>query len=172
MLRAFLVLPLALLGVVFVAAGCQSLPSVTATCGEIPPNGCPTGRGGTCADATCAALYECVNSVWTVSETCPTQPAVAKPVVRSVAVAGPAGVAIDGGACTPVNIDVSGQTNDCMVDLMFPDCPARAAQGCVENVCLTGCSDFFVCSSAAWIDVAHCDDFGRITVTQQHFTRP
>lgn len=165
MVRAFLVLPVALLGAIFAAAGCQALPSITATCSDIPPGGCPLDRGGTCGDATCAALYDCVNGVWVESETCDHPPATA--AVRSIAVAGAAAPVLDGGACTPVDVDVSGQTNDCMVDLMFPDCPAVAAQGCAQSACLTGCMDFFVCRSTAWIDVAHCDEGGRLTVTQR-----
>jgi hypothetical protein len=166
MVRAFLVLPGALLGALFLSMSCQNLPSPTATCGEIPTGGCPIGRGGTCADVTCTALYDCVNSAWALSQSCTNPVNGGATAGRSGTDGGIAGPVLDRGACTRVSIDMSAETNDCMVDLMFPDCPAVAAQGCAESACLTGCSDFFLCSSAAWIDVAHCNDRGQVIVTQ------
>jgi hypothetical protein len=166
MMRALLLVPIALVVALVVAVSCQSLPSPGATCAEIPTNGCPTGRGGTCMDRSCAALYDCVNGTWTFRQACENPVTGAGGGSPGTGRGGTGGLGPDGGPCTPVNIDAGGQTDDCMVDLMSPDCPVEAAEGCAENVCLRGCSDFFLCMDGGWIDVAYCTDDGGIVVTQ------
>jgi len=152
--------PLALAFGLAAAASCQGLAPVE-PCGEIPANGCPVGRGGTCDDLTCDALYDCAGGAWTRVQTC-LQPD-----------AGPALGGSDGGldaggdgACTPVHIDADGGATDCTPDLAFPDCPVQAAETCAESACLTGCSDFFLCTAPGWVDVAYCTDQGQLIVTQ------
>jgi len=122
-------------------------------CGQIPEKGCPVGRGGTCDDATCAALYDCVDGAWRRAETCPgggQDP--------------DAGVSPDG--CAKPVIDRTGETTGCMPDLQNPDCPAVAAEQCFETVCLTDCIDFFLCTEEGWNLVAYCNEEGTLELTQ------
>src|SRR5258708_5344640 len=77
-------------------ASCGDLPEPL-LCGEIPPGGCPSGRGGTCDDLTCAALYDCVDGAWTPTKTCPI-PDGGRP---------DGGDGGDGGPCTPFMFDHS-----------------------------------------------------------------
>jgi hypothetical protein len=120
------------------------------------------GRGGTCGDQSCNALYDCVNGVWVHVQTCPAPDGGGGP--------GRDAGEGEGGPCTLVNIDTTGQTTGCTPDLALPDCPVEAAQGCSEAACLTGCSDFFLCKQVGtgrdWIDVAYCNDAGKVVVTQ------
>src|SRR5262245_362784 len=52
-----------------VGLACSSGPDIQ-PCGLIPGSGCPIGRGGTCEDETCDALYDCVEGQWTLVESC------------------------------------------------------------------------------------------------------
>jgi hypothetical protein len=167
--RAILAFPAALLVAALVlAASCQDFPPVVLCNGAIPSGGCPVGRGGTCADLTCNALWDCVGGQWVHVQTCPMPDG----GTGGGGDGGPGGDAGEGegGHCTPVHIDTTGQTSGCTPDLAFPDCPVEAAEGCAETACLTGCSDFFLCrqdgTNADWIDVAYCTDSGELVVTQ------
>jgi hypothetical protein len=121
-------------------------------------------------------LYTCENVVgkWVSEKACPP---------RGTGGAGGGGAGggepmPDGGTCTPPPVDLgpdAGLSQGCDVDLEPPDCPIAAAEPCVENACLTGCTDFFICSAdtapgcpqpPCWIDVAYCDDAGNFVVTQ------
>jgi len=125
-------------------------------CGEIPKDGCPIGRGGTCDDVYCAALYDCVEGDWTRVEDCPLfEP----PTDTST------GTDTDTN-CTPMQIDHSKEVSGCTPDLLEPDCPAAAAEQCGSGACLTGCSDFFLCQSSGWVDVAFCDENGDLFLLQ------
>jgi hypothetical protein len=170
---------LGLLGVLTVPVlgiwGCPSLP--LETCGEIPPDGCPVQSGGTCADPTCAALYTCENEIgtWVSVQACPQHGTGGGGSGGGGAGGGPM---LDAGPCTPPAIDMgpdAGISQDCTVDLEAPDCPIAAAEPCAQEACLTGCSDFFICSGnvapgcpvpPCWVDVAYCDDNGNFIVTQ------
>lgn len=132
-------------------AGCPELPEPV-LCGTIPEGGCPAGRGGSCDDVLCEALYDCVDGAWTRTVDC------ARADAGTGADAGSDGGALEGGPCTEVVIDVSGKATGCAPDLQEPDCPVEAAMGCAESVCLTGCADFFLCTKAGWEAVAYCDD--------------
>lgn len=138
-----------------IALGCGSSGEVQ-LCGQIPQDGCPIGRGGTCEDATCAALYDCVEGAWTPVETCAGFSGGAGGGGGAGGLGGAGGA---GGAntCTPVMIDKTGETTGCEPDLQNPDCPAVAAEPCAETACLTDCSDFFLCTKDGWVDVAYCD---------------
>lgn len=135
-------------------ASCQS--SSLELCGQIPGGGCPIGRGGTCKDTACAALYDCQSGSWTQVEQCPAgqgeEPS-----------SGP--TAIDSG-CEKVSFDRSKEATGCTPDLMEPDCPAAAAELCPSQVCTTGCSDFFLCEADGWVDVAHCTPEGQLILLQ------
>lgn len=126
-------------------------------CGQIPEGGCPIGRGGTCDDRVCRALYDCVEGSWTVVTKCAANGG------------GGAGGAAEGGAgsggCTPVALDHTGETTGCTPDLQVPDCPAAAAEECATSACLTDCIDFFLCKDAGWTLVAFCDDQGTLVVS-------
>lgn len=130
------------------AVGCEGDTGVL-LCGEIPRHGCPAGRGGSCTDEVCAALYDCVDGVWTSVQSC-----------------GRAGEpeAIDAGdgTCEPVTIDAGVEVTGCHPDLQLPDCPVAAARTCSESGCLTGCQDFYACSAGGWRLVAYCTDDGRV----------
>ncbi|MBL9024710.1 MAG: hypothetical protein JNL21_21115 [Myxococcales bacterium] len=136
-------------------AACDS-PGVL-LCGEIPADGCPIGRGGTCDDVYCAALYDCVQGDWERVERCPNNP-----VTSASATSSGAGGAGEGG-CAPVVIDHSTEAEGCTPDLQEPDCPAVAAETC-PNPCLTGCVDFFLCEREGWKLVAFCDDALKLTI--------
>lgn len=133
------------------ALGCPTLPEAI-PCGTIPEGGCPLGRGGTCADTYCSALYDCVDGAWVSAKVCSTSDA-------GVPDGGlPDGGSTDGGACTPIGVDLSGEQIDCTPDLELPDCVIEAAFPCVETACTTGCVDFYLCTSAGWTAVAYCDE--------------
>ena len=142
-----------------VIVGCPELPEPV-LCGTIPEGGCPAGRGGSCTDELCAALYDCVAGNWTRVEACDRADGGAPTD------GGAGGAPPDAGPCTPVVIDTAGETIGCTPDLQEPDCPMEAAMGCAESVCLTGCSDFFLCAKGGWTSVAYCTDEGAIVVTQ------
>ena len=133
-------------------AGCGSLTDDLKLCGEIPAGGCPVGRGGSCEDKACAALYDCLDGSWVTTTTCEREDA------------GGAGGG-DAGSDAPcgVAIDRTGEAAGCVPDLQTPDCPAAAAESCAA--CQTDCVDFFLCTNDGWITVAYCDDRGQIVVT-------
>ena len=126
-------------------------------CGEIPQDGCPLGRGGTCDDPYCAALYDCVEGDWTQVEACDNP-------TTSAATSGSGGGLGGQGGCSPVMFDRSQEVAGCTPDLQEPDCPADAAETC-PSPCLTGCVDFFLCEPGGWVAVAFCGDDGLV-VTQ------
>lgn len=154
--RTLLGLPWTLLVAACFAAAC-SQPQVI-PCGEIPRDGCPLGRGGTCDDATCDALYDCVDGAWARVTQCAGDGG-------GGSSDGGGGQGGEGGAtCTPVVIDHTGQTQGCAPDLQQPDCPVEAAETCVETACLNRCSDFFICLEAGWTAVAYCTEEGTLVL--------
>lgn len=159
-MRSPRVIPAVLLafGACTALVGCPTLPEAV-PCGQIPAGGCPSGRGGTCEDPTCAGLWDCNDGKWVNVQTCAAPDA-------GPGGAGGGGPMIDGGPCTPVNIPTTGQTTDCTPDLQEPDCPVEAAETCAEQACLTGCADFFLCTKDGWNQVAYCDDItGQLVIT-------
>lgn len=135
-------------------AGCDPIAEPQ-PCGEIPEGGCPVGRGGSCDDAACRALHDCLDGAWTEVARCerPGEPALD---------AGDGGGAE--GECESVTLDRSGEARGCTPALQQPDCPAEAAETCADAACSTGCIDFFLCTQEGWRGVAYCDEQGRITV--------
>lgn len=126
-------------------------------CGEIPQDGCPIGRGGTCADLVCAALYDCVDGKWTRIKQCP-----------PLSDGGPGSDGGDGGvdaACMPVMLNHQDEATGCTPDLQEPDCPVIAAETCAALACQSGCMDFFLCTAdGGWKEEAYCDDQGNLVV--------
>jgi hypothetical protein len=133
--------------------GCQS-PTTVQRCGEIPGGGCPLGRGGTCADLECDALYDCLDGSWRLTQVC-------DPGTGGEGAGGDGAGGGAGGGCEGVVIDDPGGTG-CTPDLQEPDCPAAAAAAC--HPCLTGCADFFVCAARGWEAVAFCDEDGHVVL--------
>jgi hypothetical protein len=139
--------------------GCGGDPPLQ-LCGEIPTGGCPVGRGGTCDDTTCEALYDCVSGAWTRTKSCPMM------ATSSSSSSTGAG----GAPSCPVMIDYSNQTTDCTPDLETPDCPALAADSCAA---CDGCDDFLLCEidqktgEKGWVAVAFCDDNGHVVLYPQ-----
>lgn len=136
--------------------GCQPSP-VIAVCDELPdPTACPTGRGGTCKDPECSALYECVEGTWERVQICE----------QNHAGGGGAGQGGQGaqGGCLEVPIDTDSPFDGCGPDLQPPDCPVEAASAC--QPCTTGCLDFFSCDSDGWTLVAYCDEDGAFVVAR------
>ena len=129
--------------------GCGSSDGVL-LCGQIPADGCPQGRGGSCTDITCAALYDCVEGDWTEVEHCEGGGTTA------------GSTASGAGGCEVAQIDHAGEIDGCTPDLLEPDCPAVAAEVCAP--CETGCADFLLCTDSGWIDVAACDESGGFLV--------
>jgi hypothetical protein len=125
-------------------------------CGEIPSDGCPVGRGGTCDDPYCGALYNCIDGRWALATTCEGF--------------GPGGAGGGGGSggtpgsggCQNVVIDKTGESTGCTPDLALPDCAAVAAESC--HPCTTGCADFFLCTDQGWEAVAFCDQDGQVVL--------
>ena len=170
------------------ASGCYPYVPELKLCEDaVPEGGCPVGRGGTCDDASCKALYECVDATWKKSTTCAPFGGGGSGGVGGSgggggvggagaggAGAGGAGAGGAGGAtstggaggCTPSALDHTGETTGCTPDLQSPDCPAAAAEPCAETACQTGCVDFYVCredaSGKAWVTVGYCDDTGHL----------
>lgn len=137
-----------------IVAGCASYPDPI-PCGQIPDGGCPIGRGGTCKDLVCEALFDCTDGAWSLVKACP----------GGGAGGGGGGGAGGGGAsCEPVVIDKTGEVKGCKPDLQSPDCPAVAAETCPQAACLTDCSDFFLCTKDGWKDVAYCDPDGNLVI--------
>jgi hypothetical protein len=173
-MRRSLRLPLlSLLLVALTAAvwGCPSLSYVM--CNEIPLDGCPVASGGTCEDPTCAALYDCdnANGTWVLVQACMRDGGLGG---GGAGGAGGGEPMPDAGPCTPPAVDLgpdAGISEGCTEDLENPDCPIAAAEPCVEGACLTGCSDFFICTTngmpgnqPGWLDVAYCDNNGNFIV--------
>ena len=127
-------------------------------CGEIPVDGCPLGRGGTCEDPFCAALYDCIDGAWTLAETC-------EAFGGQGSGGGQGGTGGGQGGGCDLTFDHSNEANGCTPDLQSPDCPAVAAEGLCAP-CLTGCIDFFLCTEAGWESVAYCDEDGAFFVTE------
>lgn len=152
-------IPLCFIGAAAVAvlapAGCDPVAEPR-LCGQIPQGGCPVGRGGTCGDAACRALYDCLEGAWTEVARCDFPEAPAED--------GDAGVGGGPGACDVVTLDRSGEAAGCTPALQQPDCPAAAAETCVDTACWTGCIDFFLCTEEGWRAIAYCDQQGRVTV--------
>ncbi|WP_104978561.1 hypothetical protein [Sorangium cellulosum] len=136
-------------------AGCDPIAEPR-LCGEIPRGGCPIGRGGSCDDAVCHALYDCIDGAWTEALRCDRAGEAGQ---DAGAGGGP------GGDCEVVGLDRAGEASGCEPALQEPDCPADAAETCAASACWTGCLDFFLCTEEGWRAVAYCDEAGRITVT-------
>ena len=154
-------------------SSCYPYSSDVVLCDEIPEGGCPTGRGGTCEDPLCNALYDCVNGAWKRAEVCGPPGGGGS---GGSAGSGGSGAASGGeggldctpaaggaGGCTPVMLDHTGEVGGCSPGLQSPDCPAAAAESCAESACLTGCTDFFVCRAGGWEAVAYCDMDCKLT---------
>lgn len=135
------------------AFACSSGPDIQ-PCGLIPTGGCPVGRGGTCDDQYCDALYDCLEGQWTLVESCPPSGSGGS---SSTSVGG-SGV----GGCEGVQIDRTGEASGCTPDLQEPDCPADVAESC--QPCLSGCVDFFLCKARGWETVAFCDENGEVVL--------
>jgi hypothetical protein len=162
--RLFLGLSAALL--LALPAACAQDPAPLPRCGQIPGEGCPIGRGGTCDDRTCTALYDCQMTTWVLVQTC---------TGNGVGGGGGGGGSLaagGGGSCPMPKYDLEGQLPsercDATQQLMSPDCPIEAGETCAQSVCLTGCTDFFICKNVSgeltWIEVAYCDCNGDLVI--------
>ena len=132
-------------------------------CGEIQEDGCPIGRGGTCEDQFCAALYDCVAGDWTLVETCEAFGGGDSGGAGggTTTVGGSGGT---GGECS-FEFDHAGEAGDCEPDLQEPDCPAAAAEHTCAP-CSTGCLEFFLCTEQGWENVGYCLETGDFENTQ------
>jgi hypothetical protein len=142
-------------------------------CGEIPANGCPVGRGGTCDDGACAGLYDCVNGSWTLATDCSADGGKSGSGASSGSSGSSGGDAGADAACTPVALSHAGEMLGCKPDLQAPDCPVSLADGaCAETVCsVTDCVEFYLClydkdqvDHRSWSSVAACDEDGKLVV--------
>jgi len=135
--------------------GCSSTSELQ-LCGQIPGNGCPVGRGGTCEDQSCDALYDCVEGSWRLFKSCPN-------------ITDDAGSSQDAAetpdSCSSIVVDHTGETTGCKPNLQNPDCPAVAAETCPETACLTDCLDFYLCMKEGWALVAYCNEEGQVVLT-------
>ena len=137
-------------------------------CDAIPEGGCPLGRGGTCDDAACRALYECVQGRWSMVARCGTGQGgdSGHGAGGQGGAAGAAGSAGTAGAasCSGVELDHTGETQGCAPELELPDCPASAAESC--QPCLTGCADFYMCLADGWGWVAYCTEDSELVLVR------
>ncbi|WP_437488493.1 hypothetical protein WME75_08835 [Sorangium sp. So ce1014] len=138
-------------------AGCDPIAEPQ-LCGEIPQGGCPIGRGGSCDDAACRALHDCLDGAWTEVARCD------RPGVPALGAGGGGAGGGTDGACESVTLDRTGEARGCKPALQQPDCPVEAAETCADAACWTGCIDFFLCTEDGWRGVATCDEQGRLTV--------
>jgi hypothetical protein len=146
------------LALLFFGSALACDPPGVLTCGEIPTDGCPIGRGGTCDDPYCGALYDCLDGDWVEVESCPG---------NLLGGAGGDGVQTgQGGACTNEVFDHSAEAEGCTPDLQEPDCPSQAAEVCGGGACLTGCIDFYICLEEGWELVGFCTEDGELEVVQ------
>lgn len=132
-------------------AGLMATPACgdTATehaCTNIPAGGCPLGRGVSCQDPSCEAVYACrAGNAWELAHACPAHEAgaprdaavEARPVVDA-AIDAPPG-ANGGPGCGP---------------LQPPDCALGFALVCPSGCC--DCEDLFVCQNGAWVAWGTC----------------
>lgn len=159
-------------------AGCYPYDTSIKLCEDaVPEGGCPTGRGGTCDDPACKALYDCIDAVWKQTSTCDggaggsTATGGFAGSTPTGGTAGAGGSTATGGAggCAPIALDHTGETTGCSPPLQPPDCPAVAAEQCPESACLTDCADFYLCrlemGSPAWVPVAYCDLDGVLVLS-------
>lgn len=161
---AAVVAVVAIVSSTLLASGCDD-GNTLLLCGEIPAKGCPLGRGGSCDDQTCGALYDCVGGKWTLAVDCPAD-------AGTSATSGSGGDSGTDAPCTPVVISHAGELIGCKPGLEEPDCPAAVADGaCAESVCLTGCIDFYRCvhdpdplHDRSWSAVAYCDEDGQLVI--------
>ncbi len=153
-------------------AGCR-FGSGIQTCGQIPPGGCPIGRGGTCDDETCSGVYDCVGGDWTLVIPCDGGAGAggsggsgsAGGFGGSGGAGASGGGAGAGGACVHSSLVPTNEPAGCSPALLAPDCHASLADAsCIEEACASGCLDFFVCTLDGWTDVAFCDDEGTLVV--------
>jgi len=158
-IAAFGGLGLTALAVAIALASACSSGFAQTPCGEIPLDGCPTDRGGSCEDETCATLYDCVDGRWVLSETC--DQAGGGAGGHGGSAAGGTGAA---GGCEGVLFDHQGEVSGCTPDLQLPDCPAVAGESC--HPCTTGCVDFFMCTADGWQVVGYCDQEGHVVEEQ------
>jgi hypothetical protein len=151
-----LLITVCLAGMAFVFGhGCSSRG--VQPCGVLPDKeGCPVGRGGTCDDVTCTALYNCLDGSWVLEETC------AQTMGGGGTLStGPGGAG--GEACNGIEVDRTGEAlGACSPPLQEPDCPAGAAELC--RPCDTICIDFYLCREDGWEAIAFCDDEGHAVV--------
>lgn len=154
-------------------AGCYPYNTDITLCHDaVPEGGCPTGRGGTCEDASCKALYDCIDGVWKKASTCePQATGGAGGTTGTTGTGGSGGGTATGGTggCTPISLDHTGETTGCSPDLQAPDCPAAAAEQCSESACLADCTDFYLCKQdgnvPTWVPVAYCDGDGHLVIS-------
>ena len=144
-----------------VASACDTSTDLPLCLDPIPEGGCPIGRGGTCDDASCNALFDCIDRAWTLQQRCSGGTG-----GGSAGTGGGSATAGAGGSCTKVMLDHVGETTGCKPDLENPDCPIQAAETCAETACLTSCVDFFLCTKDGWTSVAYCDDQGQLFLSK------
>ena len=137
--------------------GCANSSGIE-LCKEIPTDGCPMSRGGSCDDESCAALYSCVDGFWKLVETCSS----GGPGGGGAGAGGGSGGVGAAGGCGAASIDKTNQAQGCMPALQSPDCPVEAPESCAP--CVTGCIDFFMCVSDGWQVVAYCTEEGDLVV--------
>lgn len=152
------------LGALAPTVSCDGSPALQ-LCGQIPEGGCPIGKGGTCEDRSCAALYDCVDGSWTRVEQCPAQGGAGGGAggVGGAPNGGAAGESVGGaGGCVHATIDHEGEVSGCTPELQLPDCTVDVAESC--QPCLTECVDFYLCTAGGWSTVAYCDDDANLVV--------
>lgn len=139
----------AFLIIIATLSGCEDMPRGVEQCGVIPDGGCPKGRGGSCEDPTCQAIYRCENDVWQWVEDCPSKAASDGGIESDASDAEPL-------SCGDAQLSIESGTG-CRPSLIVPECPIDAIKGCPALACTMGCDDFYQCTTDGWEHAAYCD---------------
>jgi hypothetical protein len=136
------------------AMSCADEPAPEPPCADIPRGGCPLGRGASCDDPTCLAVYACrAGNVWELDHACPLRDAAdARADAGDASADAPleATPTLDAGPDAPAG--ASGGPG-CGA-LQAPDCSLGFALACPAGCC--GCEDLFVCEGGGWTYWSTC----------------
>ncbi len=139
---------------------CGSLGDVQ-PCGQIPDEGCPIGRGGSCLDLECRALYDCSEGRWVIVQTCENNGG-----TGGASETGNEGGSGGGNSCETVEFDHTNEIS-CDFQLQLPECKASEAESmCQDQICNSGCEVFLMCTIDVpeGVDVGMCDEEGFVNL--------
>lgn len=144
-------------------AGCDNQPPLL-RCGALPDfSACPSSRGGTCDDKSCASLYTCTEDGWVFVARCDN--ATGGAAGSGGAAGAEAGAAGDAGAGGEPLCGQPTREFNC-ITLQAPDCDEANARACPTQACIGACDQFFRCTADGWSEevVGYCSDDGELVL--------